>query len=448
MLTRLVRKGNNNAVARSFFWGKTTPAQVSSAAPSVVPEHDIVERVKKTHDENRSVIDQIRDHAVIDYKEYPKASHWDKNSPDYVPAPRDEENTYKAIDAFNRTIDDLKHSLKLQEEIYTMIENLDRPYLRGKKGTETNVYNEVKDYSNPLGHNFRSEKEMEMEELAKGANKHRFINDVIFTPKWTQELSNYKSWDQEIENRPVNSHFHADKGYKFDVGVPYEQRYPHVADRLGCPELLGSGWDRLFRLENEYLHPNFLDQPFVQTPPIDADKDLNFSEGEVIYENPNVIEWAKLSHTTGAFALFFYAVWKPYHTLVASPIPSPSVFDELSLPYFNMNTYAFDNYNLSAWMIPAIAYVVTDVIMRRIDTICNKFAKRVQYNADKELLFITVPGMLGKEVEKVVELEHCEIEVPYVNIGVKYMSAQDEDGFFILKDMNKDEVYFLNKRQT
>ena len=43
----------------------------------------------------------------------------------------------------------------------------------------------------------------------------------------------------EKDARPVNDHYNLEKGYKFDVPVPYEQRVPHVADRLGYPEQLG-----------------------------------------------------------------------------------------------------------------------------------------------------------------------------------------------------------------
>ena len=78
----------------------------------------------------------------------------------------------------------------------------------------------------------------------------------------------------------------------------------------------------------------------------------------------------------------------------------------------------------------------------------ERFATRVQYNADKELLFITVPKFLGREEEIVVEMEHIEIVVPYVNIGTKYLTANEEDGFIQIKDMNKNQTFILNKRKT
>jgi len=98
-------------------------------------------------------------------------------------------------------------------------------------------------------------------------------------------MSHITEWKKELANRPVNKHFHDDKGYKYDVEVPYNERYPHVADRLGYPEIMGTPMERLLKLEGEIYHPLYLDQPFVHVPPPEPSSDLNFEEGEVIYEN-------------------------------------------------------------------------------------------------------------------------------------------------------------------
>lgn len=65
-------------------------------------------------------------------------------------------------------------------------------------------------------------------------------------------------WVKELDARPVTSHFHHDKGYKYDVEVPYNQRYEYLADRLGHPEIMGTPMERLLRLEGEVYHPNWL----------------------------------------------------------------------------------------------------------------------------------------------------------------------------------------------
>jgi hypothetical protein len=34
-------------------------------------------------------------------------------------------------------------------------------------------------------------------------------------------------WPKELANRPVNRHFHPDKGYKYDVETTYDERYDY-----------------------------------------------------------------------------------------------------------------------------------------------------------------------------------------------------------------------------
>ena len=75
--------------------------------------------------------------------------------------------------------------------------------------------------------------------------------------------------------------------------VPYSERIPHLADRLGYAEQIGTPLERLFHLEHDLIHPQYLDQPFVQTPAPNPDSSLNFQEGEVVYENTRVLEWSR-----------------------------------------------------------------------------------------------------------------------------------------------------------
>lgn len=51
--------------------------------------------------------------------------------------------------------------------------------------------------------------------------------------------------------------------------------------------------ERIIGLERAPAHPGYQFQPFVQTPPMEPDADLNFEAGEVIYENARVGEWIK-----------------------------------------------------------------------------------------------------------------------------------------------------------
>jgi len=363
MLTRVARSGLRGP-ARSFFWSSKSSAAKSLERPKDDQPTDILSQVNREHAASRELMRRIEEAAVVEYKQIPALAHWNRDSPEYVPAERDQEELQRSNEGFNYHIDNLKRSLKLQEELYLKIEALDRPYLRGTPGLNTNVFPEgVKDYSKPAAHSFQAPEDQGAEMLREMANKHRFVNDVVFNLKIATDSSNMRQWQQEVDSRPVNPHFHKDKGFKWDVTTPYEQRYPHVADRLGYPEFLGDDVDRLFKLENEMIHPNYLDQPFVQTPPINADSSLNFGEGEVIYENPNVVEWSKLTQLGAAGYLGFYLLWRPYHKLYATTIPAASTFDDFPIAFFEMNAYNFDNYGVGFIAIPMFIYSVMQVVM-------------------------------------------------------------------------------------
>jgi hypothetical protein len=57
------------------------------------------------------------------------------------------------VNDYNKIIDDLKLGLKLQIEVNEKLQQMDRPYLRGKAGLDKNVYaTGVKDYSQSVGH--------------------------------------------------------------------------------------------------------------------------------------------------------------------------------------------------------------------------------------------------------------------------------------------------------
>lgn len=97
----------------------------------------------------------------------------------------------------------------------------------------------------------------------KARNEDRWINQTIYTPNHTKLSHVDVEWKKEKDSRPVNPNFNHVKGYKYDVEVPWEEKYPYLADRLGHPEILGTPIERLMRLESDIYHPSFLDQPFV-----------------------------------------------------------------------------------------------------------------------------------------------------------------------------------------
>lgn len=63
-------------------------------------------------------------------------------------------------------------------------------------------------------------------------NQDFHITNAPFEPK-LPVLSNQVAWQLEKDQRPVNKNFHPDKGYKFDVLLSKEERYPIENERIG-----------------------------------------------------------------------------------------------------------------------------------------------------------------------------------------------------------------------
>ena len=112
------------------------------------------------------------------------------------------------------------------------------------------------------------------------------------TRTWFSETQEIK-WQEFLNNRPTTDSYDHDRGTKFDVDLLDEEKFPHVADRLGYPILREEPIERITGIERAPAHPGYQWQPFVQTPSMEPDPTLSFKLGEVIYENHKVVEWVR-----------------------------------------------------------------------------------------------------------------------------------------------------------
>lgn len=226
----------------------------------------------------------------------------------------------------------------MQQQVHEILKKQDRPYLRGTPGVHKNITGGIKEYTPPglkpapAG---QSPDTKASEFLAANyANENRFINQSVFYPKYSKMTHYDVEWPKELDARPVTDHFHPDKGYKYDVEVPYAQRYEYQADRLGHPEILGTPLERLLRLEGEVYHPNWLNQPFVKMPSGSPNPSLNFEEGEVLYENTRLLEWAKFWNYSVIYGYLWCAFFVPFQLLFKTHLTLEHACDNLFWPYF------------------------------------------------------------------------------------------------------------------
>jgi hypothetical protein len=306
------------------------------------------------------LIPNLREHAHLNYRNYPNVSHNDPNSSDYVHSERDEYHDKIKVTAYNKIIEDIKRDIKTQEEVYRIIEKLDRTPIEGTPGDTKNVTGGLRSYhpENNTGLPREDPDRISAFFDEVWGNEHRWTNQTIYYPKYAP-IQAEAEWLEELKNRPVNKHYQHDKGYKYDIETPWDQRYPHVADRMGYPEILGTPFERLLRLEGEIYHPTYLDQPFVQVPSSDPNESLNFEEGEVIYENRQILEWARFWNFTGVLGWAFGAVFVPYNLLYKTHLPTGAAYDNMFVPHYNHTMYYFDNLGIHIVAVGGVAAYAT-----------------------------------------------------------------------------------------
>jgi hypothetical protein len=96
-------------------------------------------------------------------------------------------------------------------------------------------------------------------------NQNQDLNNMFFDfyHRWREPTRTWFSQTQEINHaktlaeRPHAHHYDHDKGTEFDVEWTEEQKFPHVADRLGYPILREEPIERILGIERAPAHPGY-----------------------------------------------------------------------------------------------------------------------------------------------------------------------------------------------
>jgi hypothetical protein len=62
---------------------------------------------------------------------------------------------------------------------------------------------------------------------------------------------------EKLRNRPTTHHYDHEKGTKYDVDWTEDQKFPHVATRLGFPILREEPIERIIGLERAPANPGY-----------------------------------------------------------------------------------------------------------------------------------------------------------------------------------------------
>ena len=167
-------------------------------------------------------------------------------------------------------------------------------------------------------------------ESIRNTNQH--LNNMFFGfyHRWREPTRTWFSQTQEInfqetlKNREHAHHYDHDKGTPYDVEWTEEQKFPHVADRLGYPIMREEPIEKILGFERAPCHPGYQFQPFVQTPSMDPDPTLSFEPGEVIYENKRVTEWIRFWKVMTACTVASWPAFLTFEIYSADGAPSLS----------------------------------------------------------------------------------------------------------------------------
>jgi hypothetical protein len=180
---------------------------------------------------------------------------------------------------------------------------------------------------------------------------------------------------------------------------------------------------------------------------MDPDPTLSFQKGEVIYENPRLLEWVRfwkvLTASTFGFAPFFYL----FETYAADGMPSldwieenfnwwsiPKQFQDAggwdlkNMRYCDDHDYMNMQYSVKRAIVRPehTAYVLG--LLTLVHNMNMDYVTKMVYNKDKDLVFVYKPEGMWFEKEFVYEMHHLEQLTPFVSSAIPNMSMQDDKG--------------------
>lgn len=294
-------------------------------------------------------------------------------------------------------------------------------------------------------------------------NQNVHLNNMFFEfyHRWREPTRTWFSKTQELDhletlkNRPTTDHYDHDKGSEYDVEWTNEQKFPHVADRLGYPILREEPIERILGIERAPAHPGYQFQPFVQTPSMDPDPTLCFEPGEVIYENRRVTEWNRLWKVLTFTCVGLSPAFYTFEIYAADGTPSiqwmsdnwnwwriPQQFQDGSgwnlaeARYCDDHQYMNIQYGVKRSIARPVHTFFMVSVLAALQHINLDYVTKMTYNRDKDLVFVYKPDGIWNETETVFEMHHLEQVVPSSVTAVQDLTIQRDDGILTVYCMN------------
>lgn len=283
------------------------------------------------------------------------------------------------------------------------------------------------------------------------------------TRKWrsqTQEID----FQKEIDNLPVNHHPDHKAFSEHEVEWTEEQKFPHVANRKGYPIFGESPLERIVGLERAPAHPSYQLQAFVQTPSMDPDPSLNFERAETVYENQRVGEWVRMWKWVLTCTLPFWPAFFTFEIYQADGAPSlqwladmgswhqvPTQFQDSGdwnlekVRYCDEHDYMNSQYVYKRTILRPAHTFYQITLLSMLHGLNFDYVTKMQYNKDRDLVFVYKPDGWFTDKEYVYEVHHLESMVPGTVSAYPHLGMGHKDGITNLLCMDtKQSLKFYN----
>ena len=205
-------------------------------------------------------------------------------------------------------------------------------------------------------------------------------------------------------------------------------------------------------------------QPFVQTPSLNPDENLNLEIGETIYEDKWAYEWAifyKLMFVLPLVCLYVIIMQFYEQGIVASYNFTrrlgafPVTFNEVSNIYDEERVNRFHYWGKDLWtyqhwirrfiMYPTLI-VATIFLFTMMKKIGGQTIVKAAFNRDKDVVFYWTTGTITKEGH-VTELHFLERAMTPHVLGWKHNGELNgnKDSYIFIKDLRKFKTFYYFK---
>ena len=132
----------------------------------------------------------------------------------------------------------------------------------------------------------------------------------------------------------------------------------------------------------------------------------------------------------------WFAFLLPYNILYKSNLPTDAMLENNFYPYYLRSIHNFDYMKLHVLGLTAVTAYGFLHVFGSYQHMAGRYVTKIQYNKDKELIFVTKCNFWGTTFEEVFETHHLEVMPYYTKAGTQDMKNKVHLVIFLRKTMD------------